>query len=144
MSGESDAETPAVAFYEDVDAAEAESVAQFHVELATTPEARRTGLMYRPSMQSGWGMLFVYPDEAERSFWMKNTLIPLDMVFVDAAGEVVSILEGAEPETLVARRSEGPARYVLEVNAGAAEEAGLAAGMQMRLEDVPDQYLPEQ
>jgi uncharacterized membrane protein (UPF0127 family) len=141
MTGESDEETPVVTFHE----GDGENpVAEFHVEMATTPEARRTGLMYRPSMEQDWGMLFVYPEEQPRSFWMKNTRIPLDMVFVDAEGTVVSIVESAEPETLTPRRSEGPARFVLELNGGVAGESGIEPGQSMSVAHVPDKYRPRQ
>lgn len=141
MTGESDEQTPVVAFHE---GNEEEPVAEFYVEMATTPEARRTGLMFRPSMKEDWGMLFVYSDEEPQSFWMKNTRIPLDMVFVDAEGTVVNIVEAAEPETLKPRRSEGPARFVLELNGGVAGQSGIAPGQSMSVEHVPDEHRPEQ
>ena len=154
VEGRHDADTPVVTLSPPDDAAtadggdgsedaeEAESV-EFYVELAKTAAERRRGLMYRERLADGWGMLFVYPRDAPRSFWMKNTYIPLDMVFIDTRGNVVSIIESAEPQTLTARRSEGPARFVLELNAGVAAESGIAPGWQMSVDNIPDAYSPE-
>ncbi|MGM0556511.1 MAG: DUF192 domain-containing protein [Myxococcota bacterium] len=111
-------------------------VADFYLELARTDAEQQRGLMFRREMQPDWGMLFVYDRQAQRSFWMKNTFIPLDMVFIDASGEVDSIVEGAEPLTRVQRRSKGAAKYVLELNAGTAEELGIEPGMQVEFEGV--------
>ena len=87
-------------------------------------------------------MLFVYPNEAVRSFWMKNTFISLDMVFADASGRIVHILERVEPMTTSPRPSEEPARYVLELKAGTAERHGLAEGMMLRVSNVPEALEP--
>jgi hypothetical protein len=119
-----------------------ESVAQFNVELAVEPAQRRRGLMHRRSMASGWGMLFVYPNEAMRSFWMKNTYIALDMVFADRTGRIVHILERVEPMTTAPRSSNEPSQYVLELKAGAADEHGLSRGMYLRVSNVPEALEP--
>ena len=74
--------------------------------------------MHVPAMPDGQGMLFIFPDMAPRSFWMKNTLIPLDMLFFDAAGRLVSVFENVPPHSLQARRSAADARFVLELNGG--------------------------
>ena len=66
------------------------------------------------------GMLFVFEKDAPRQFWMKNTQIPLDMLFFDSAGRLVNMIHGAVPFSLTRRNSNGPARYVLELNGGAA------------------------
>ncbi|GEM_PF-765074 len=119
-----------------------ESVARFNVELAVEPAERRRGLMHRRSMASGWGMLFVYPTEAMRSFWMKRTYIALDMVFADAAGRIVHIEERVEPMTKTARSSHKPARYVLELKAGAADRHGLSEGMHLAFSNLPEDLEP--
>ncbi|MEM1350641.1 MAG: DUF192 domain-containing protein, partial [Myxococcota bacterium] len=93
--------------------------------------------MYRLDMKADWGMLFIYPGQGMRSFWMKNTYLPLDMLFLDASGRVVTILENVEPLTLAPRPSTEPARYVLELNAGMAKARRLAAGMYMSVEGWP-------
>lgn len=101
---------------------------QFTVELATTPEAQQRGLMFRQSMAPDAGMLFVF-DRAERqAFWMRNTLIPLDMIFIRADGTIANIIEKAEPLTLTARASDGPAKAVLELNGGIARFLSIQPG----------------
>ena len=84
MTGEVSEHTPEVVIYSDASQGDATEVASFNVEIADTPAERSRGLMHRPDMEDGWGMLFIYPNEASRRFWMKNTLIPLDMLFIRA------------------------------------------------------------
>lgn len=141
VTGEQDPQTPVVHFHS---GAQTEAFASFNVELATNPDQRRRGLMYRPEMRPEWGMLFVYPDEQVRSFWMKNTFIPLDMVFLDRAGRVVHVVHRAEPETRTGRSSERPARFVLELNAGTAADRGIEPGATMTVENIPAEYAPAQ
>ena len=139
ISGQHDEKTPIVSFVGE----SGDEIARFFVELATTHSERSRGLMFRRSMQPGWGMLFIYEDERPRSFWMKNTYIPLDMVFLDRRGEVVSVIEGADPLTLEPRRSEGAARYVLELQAGVASTEGIAPSVRMNLLRAPrDDFKP--
>lgn len=133
--------TPAATFRTEADGA-GEEVADFHLELATTPRQRERGLMFRREMADGWGMLFIYPGEAQRAFWMKNTYIPLDMIFIGADGRVVDVVRNAEPETEKLRRSDDPARYVLEVEAGVADESGIEPGIWMELDNVDQRYEP--
>ena len=95
------------------------------VEFASDEAQRRRGLMYREELAAGTGMLFIYQGEGMRAFWMKNTLIPLDMVFFDSAGRFVSLHRDVPPLTLALRRSTAPAQYVLELNAGEAEKLGI-------------------
>lgn len=91
---------------------------RFEVEVASTPEARHRGLMERTSLAGGHGMLFVF-DEAERlAMWMRNTLIPLDMLFFDDNGLLVHLEREAEPNSLRHRQAPVPTRYVLEINGG--------------------------
>jgi len=109
------------------------------VELARTDAEHERGLMYRKELAEDAGMLFVFPDSAPRTFWMRNTLIPLDLLFIDEAGVVAGIVRDAEPLTLTPR-SPGPgvsARYVLEVRGGWAARHGVTPGARVRLEDVP-------
>jgi uncharacterized membrane protein (UPF0127 family) len=95
------------------------------VEFASDEAQRRRGLMYREELTAGTGMLFIYQGEGMRAFWMKNTLIPLDMVFFDNAGRLVSLHRDVPPLTMALRRSTAPAQYVLELNAGEAERLGI-------------------
>ncbi|AKM77892.1 MAG: Protein of hypothetical function DUF192 [Candidatus Wolfebacteria bacterium GW2011_GWE1_48_7] len=101
------------------------------VELARTPYAWSKGLMFREALPEGGGMLFVFPSETKRSFWMKNTLIPLDMLFIGKDKEIVTIVRGAEPcKDLVcpSYASTADAMYVLEVNAGFVDMYGIQEG----------------
>lgn len=105
----------------------------YTIEIAADDAARQRGLMMRDSIPKNWGMIFVFPDEAERGFWMKNTRIPLDIIYVDAAGKVVSI-HTMKPYDLESTVSAGPAKYAIELNAGQAAEAGVKPGDQL---DIP-------
>jgi len=102
--------------------------AQFTVEIADDADERAQGLMHRRHMATGAGMLFVYEDEHPVAFWMKNTLIPLDMLFIDATGRVISVHGQARPEDETPIPSEGPVRFVLEINGGLARRIGIAPG----------------
>ena len=104
----------------------------YRVELATTPQQHAYGLMHRPRLAPDAGMLFVFRGMAVRQFWMKNTLIPLDMLFFDDEGRLVSSVEEAAPGTLVSRRSAGPAKYVLELNGGSMYADGIGPGARLR------------
>jgi hypothetical protein len=102
----------------------------FTVELAETSEKQALGLMFRDSMADDHGMLFLFPSEARRSFWMKNTRIPLDILYFDANLELVSVVT-AQPcrsARCPSYPSEGAAQYVLELNAGKADELGVLPG----------------
>ncbi len=101
------------------------------VELARTDAERERGLMFRDHLDRDQGMLFVFDEDSEHTFWMKNTLIPLDMIFIDGLGRIVGIVSRAEPLTL-APRSAPPSRYVLEVVGGWAEEHGVKVGDTVR------------
>jgi len=100
----------------------------FSVEIADDPVERARGLMFRETMPRDHGMLFDFAQEGERSFWMKNTPLPLDIVFIGADGTVVSIARGTTPFSTDPIPSDGPARFVLEVNAGVADAIGLQPG----------------
>jgi uncharacterized protein len=106
------------------------------VELARTEPERVRGLMQREKLAPDAGMLFLFDESEDHSFWMKDTLIPLDMIFVDEGGRVVGVVERAEPLTLSAREIGAPSRYVLEVNGGWAAAHGVRAGDRVRFENV--------
>ncbi len=97
-------------------------------EIADSPDEWQKGLMYRESLAENGGMLFVFPEEAERSFWMKNTKIPLDAIFVSANLTVVNVrtMEPCYEDPCRSYGSSGPAKYVLEVNKGVAEKNRIA------------------
>ncbi len=105
----------------------------FHLEVSDTEELRTRGLMYRESMKEDHGMIFVFPWEQKLSFWMKNTTIALDIVFVNASGKVVSINHMVPLDTR-SIPSVSPARWAVEINEGMALRAGLKVGDQI---DVP-------
>lgn len=107
------------------------------VELARTEPERRQGLMHRTSLGEDAGMLFVFDETADHGFWMMNTLIPLDMIFIDDDGRIAGVIERAEPRTTASRSVGAPSRYVLEVNGGWARSRGVRAGDRVRFENVP-------
>jgi uncharacterized membrane protein (UPF0127 family) len=107
------------------------------VEVAITAPAIRQGLMYREHLPPDAGMIFVFHSSKVQTFWMKNTLIPLDMIFVDEGGTVVGVVEQTTPRSLEGRGVERESRFVIEVNAGWAAEHGVAAGTTVSLEGVP-------
>ncbi|HEY3448637.1 MAG TPA: DUF192 domain-containing protein [Myxococcales bacterium] len=103
------------------------------VEIASDDPSRARGLMFRRTMPEMAGMIFVFPEVAFHSFWMKNTLLSLDMLFVAADGTIIGIVERAEPKTTTGRAVEGDSKYVLEVNGGWCAQHGVAAGDQLSL-----------
>ena len=106
--------------------------AQFTVELAQTPEQHARGLMYRESMPSSAGMLFLYERPQRLSFWMRNTLIELDMIFVDPKGVVKHVHSRAQPLDETPIHGGRGLVAVLEINGGLAERLGIAPGSEMR------------
>jgi len=103
----------------------------FSVEIADTQEKQALGLMFRDSMPADEGMIFVFPDEARRSFWMKNTRIPLDIMYFDKDLKMVSISADTPPcrvSSCPSYPSKKPAMYVLELNAGMAAQLGVGPG----------------
>jgi uncharacterized protein len=105
-------------------------------EIAATPESRTHGLMERPSLPADQGMLFIFEAAQPLSFWMFNTLIPLDMLFADQERRITSIHASVPPCRPPSRcptyASRGQARFVLEVNAGTAAQAGVVVGDELR------------
>lgn len=100
---------------------------QFKLEVAATNAEREKGLMFRKSMPIDHGMLFVFPDVAPRQFWMKNTLLPLDIAYLDEGGLVLNIAQ-MYPNDLTPVPSDGPAKYAIELNQGLSQRIGLKAG----------------
>lgn len=100
----------------------------FNVELANTPSQRAKGLMFRQNLPARQGMLFDFEREHEILMWMKNTPIPLDMIFMNGAGHIVSIVENTKPFSLDIIESGKKACAVLEVNAGSAAKFGIRVG----------------
>jgi uncharacterized membrane protein (UPF0127 family) len=107
----------------------------FDVYLATKPEQHRRGLMFVRNMPEDTGMLFIYPGEQIRSMWMKNTYIPLDMIFARADGTVTNVIADTVPQTLQSNASSEPARYVLELNAGTARRLGIGTRSRLLRDD---------
>jgi uncharacterized membrane protein (UPF0127 family) len=103
----------------------------FSVEIADDPRERSRGLMFRREMAADEGMLFDFGAEEPASFWMRNTYIPLDMLFIRADGTVESIAEHTTPLSERPVPSKGPVRFVLEINGGLSDELGIEAGDQV-------------
>jgi uncharacterized membrane protein (UPF0127 family) len=108
----------------------------FHVELARTEPEREKGLMYRDHLAPDAGMLFLFERPSVQTFWMKNTLIPLDMVFIGSDLSVVGVVANAQPLTLTARSVGEPSQYVLEIGGGLSSRLGIRAGARVVLHDV--------
>jgi uncharacterized protein len=104
------------------------------VEVAATRDAQTRGLMWRTELAEGKGMLFVFNGESVHSFWMRNTLIPLDMLFITTDGTVAGIVERAEPQTTSSRTVNKPSKYVLEVPGGWCAKLGVVAGSKAVIE----------
>lgn len=100
----------------------------FNVEVVDTPAARNRGLMFRQSLAKDAGMLFDFKEERETAFWMQNTLIPLDMIFIAADGTVRTIHENARPMDTTSIPSQVPVQFVLEIPGGRSAEIGLKTG----------------
>lgn len=103
-------------------------IVTLEIEIADDDYKTQTGLMYRKSMKDNRGMLFIFPDEQPRSFYMKNTEFAIDIIYANAAKEIVSIRKNAQPFDQTSLPSNAPAQYVLEVNAGLSDQWGLEPG----------------
>ncbi len=101
---------------------------QLDIEIAETAYETQTGLMYRNSMEDGQGMLFIFPEIAYHSFYMKNTKFPLDIIYIDEQLKVASIIKNAQPLDESSLPSQVPVKYVLEVKAGLSDVWGINTG----------------
>ena len=107
------------------------NILNLQVEIADTDAKRELGLMHRPSLGSNKGMLFIFDKEEAHTFWMKNTLISLDMLFINADRRVITIAPNTTPLSEATIAPQGPVQYVLEVNAGYAAKNGVRVGNQI-------------
>ncbi len=107
----------------------------FRLEVVNTPAERAKGLMFRRynEMQDDQGMLFIFPDESPRTFWMRNTLIPLDMLFIGSDARIVGIVANAKPLSEEPRGVDKPSKYVIELLGGSAKKFGIAEGSKVEL-----------
>ncbi|WP_146591976.1 DUF192 domain-containing protein [Puniceibacterium confluentis] len=113
--------------------------ARFGVMVADDGAERSKGLMHVSKMAAGTGMLFVYPRPQAATFWMKNTLIPLDMIFADAQGVVQNVHSNAVPGDLTPIPGGTDIQYVLEINGGLADSLGIAAGTELQHPAIPQE-----
>jgi uncharacterized membrane protein (UPF0127 family) len=116
------------------------SGAEYAVELAVTPEDQAQGLMFRESLPERAGMLFWFPDTAPHHFWMKNTMIPLDMIWMDEAGTVLFVSADTPPckaDPCPTYGPDAPAKCVLEIAGGKAKAEGVKVGSKATFLDVP-------
>ena len=111
----------------------AAGVVDVAVEVVSTPEAVARGLMYRTELADGHGMLFVFAEEKDHRFWMKNTLIPLDIIFIGGDGVIVGIHRDATPLSTASVGVGRPSRWVLEVPGGWTSRRGVATGQRVEL-----------
>lgn len=113
---------------------------RIEVEVAATPQNRQLGLMNRREMAAQHGMVFVFTEDARHCMWMKNTLLPLSVAFLDARGRILNI-EDMKPQTEDSHCASGAARFALEMNQGWFRERGLKAGDSIRgVERLPAGY----
>jgi uncharacterized membrane protein (UPF0127 family) len=116
------------------------SGAVYRLELALNPEDQAQGLMYRENLPEKTGMLFVFPETAPHHFWMKNTMIPLDMIWMDETGRVVFVSANTPPceaDPCPTYGPDTPVRLVLEIAGGKAAAEKVAVGSSIRIRDVP-------
>ena len=111
-----------------------ELIKEVDMEVSDSETERNQGLMYRQSMKDGESMLFIFEQEAPQAFWMKNTYISLDIIYVNAAFEIVSIGKNTQPLSQNSVRSAGPAKYVVEVPGGFTDAYGIAKGDKITFE----------
>ena len=113
----------------------AKTLLRLDIEIAHEGAERAQGLMWRKKMEDNQGMLFIFDYPEPQSFWMRNTYIPLDMIFVNEKFEVVTVLKNVPVLNDTPRPSVKPAQYVIEVNAGLADRYGIAAGVKVAWSD---------
>src|SRR5262245_16641414 len=111
----------------------------FQVEVADSPAKRELGLQYRRELASDRGMIFLFPEESQQTFWMKNTPLPLDMIFINRDLKVVGIVEQSVPFSLDSRSVDAPSQYVLEINGGLAKRHGIQAGDRVHFDSIAPQ-----
>jgi uncharacterized membrane protein (UPF0127 family) len=116
---------------------ESKDAPKLEVELMLTKDHQERGLMYRKNLADDKGMLFAWPTATVHTFWMHNTCIPLDMLFIDRDGIVAGIVENAPTLNDDGRSVACPVNYVLEVNAGWSRKHGVVAGQHVALEGLP-------
>jgi uncharacterized membrane protein (UPF0127 family) len=104
------------------------------LEIAQTPQDIQQGLMFRTHLPADTGMLFQFPTEEHRSFWMRNTLIPLDMIFIRSTGRIAHIEHAVPPQTETLRHSKEPVQYVVELPGGTARSKGIQVGDRFQYE----------
>jgi uncharacterized membrane protein (UPF0127 family) len=127
-------ETPAIEFDKEGELfllKGADTIQTIDIEIADDEYERQTGLMYRESMEEDQGMLFIYSNEAPRSFYMKNTYIPLDIIFYSKDSAVVSFQKNTIPRDETSLPSNGPAQFILELNAGKVDQWNIEVGDKM-------------
>ncbi|CUH41043.1 hypothetical protein JSE7799_03786 [Jannaschia seosinensis] len=112
---------------------------RFRAELATTPQDQAQGLMFRKSLPRLGSMLFIYPEAQNVSFWMRNTEIPLDIIFIDAEGRITRVHENAVPFDETPIPAGAPTLAVLEINGGLAADLGIDAGDEVRNPALPQE-----
>ena len=113
----------------------------FRVEVAVTPEEHARGLMYRSQLADDAGMVFVFEEPSVQRFWMKNTLIPLDMIFIGKDRKIVGVVENAAPETETERMVGAPSQYVLEIGGGLSARLGIHRGEPVDFQNIPSPSL---
>lgn len=101
---------------------------RLEIEIADDEEQRATGLMFRNKMDEDQGMFFIFDSEAPQAFWMRNTILPLDIIYVNSKMEIVTIIKNAKPYDDTSLPSTKPAQYVVEVNAGYCDKYGIKEG----------------
>lgn len=108
----------------------------FTVEVVDTPQARQIGLMYREKLEENKGMLFIFDSEGSYPFWMKNTLIPLDIIWIDSFGKIIDIREAepCEKDPCPVIPHAGSAKYVLEINKGLSSQLGIEVGQMVNFQ----------
>ena len=110
---------------------------RFNIEVATSPQQVAQGLMFRRQMAADAGMLFIFERPDPATFWMKNTFIPLDMIFIGVDGRIMNIAERTIPQSETPVPAAGPTRAVLEVNGGATSRLGIKPGDRVRHSSLP-------
>jgi hypothetical protein len=115
----------------------------FEVEVADTPSKRAMGLQYRKDLGKDRGMIFIFPAESQQSFWMKNTPIPLDMIFINRERRIIGMIEQTVPFSLDSRSVPGPSQFVLEINGGLAKLQGIQVGDRVRFDGISTENVRE-